>query len=153
MSGGGSGHEPFAAGTPILPIIQYWSFSNKLRNPVISCFQPVGFVGIGMASGAVAGFVFASPPVDSIYKAIRTLAKHNDSKDNSLILLLKPFLYWWIFAHPSHEIFKIMLCSSDAGVLIVLLNYTGDMLNFGLAAEKAKTHDILVILLTLMDNM
>lgn len=46
-----------------------------------------------------------------------------------------------------------MLCSSDAGVLIVLLNYTGDMLNFGLAAEKAKTHDILVILLTLMDNM
>lgn len=32
-----------------------------------------------MASGAVAGFVFASPPVDTIYKAIRTLAKYNDS--------------------------------------------------------------------------
>lgn len=33
-----------------------------------------------MLSGAVAGFVFAAPPVDAIYKAIRTLAKYNDSE-------------------------------------------------------------------------
>ncbi|XP_045768237.1 triokinase/FMN cyclase-like [Maniola jurtina] len=49
LSGGGSGHEPFAA----------------------------GFVGEGMLSGAVAGGVFASPPTANVLYAITHLYKYN----------------------------------------------------------------------------
>ncbi|KAL1462967.1 hypothetical protein WDU94_014764 [Cyamophila willieti] len=75
LSGGGSGHEPFAA----------------------------GYVGDGMLSGAVAGNIFTSPPSASIEAALEAL-----SKDNS------------------------------AGVLVVVANYTGDVLNFGIACERVK---------------
>jgi dihydroxyacetone kinase len=43
VSGGGSGHEPFAA----------------------------GFVGSGCLSGAVAGLVFASPPTEAVVNLIK----------------------------------------------------------------------------------
>ncbi|XP_034827112.1 triokinase/FMN cyclase-like [Maniola hyperantus] len=49
LSGGGSGHEPFAA----------------------------GFVGEGMLAGAVAGGVFASPPTANVLYAITHLYKYN----------------------------------------------------------------------------
>ncbi|XP_039751128.1 triokinase/FMN cyclase-like [Pararge aegeria] len=49
LSGGGSGHEPFAA----------------------------GFIGNGMLSGAVAGGVFASPPTANVLYAIAQLYKYN----------------------------------------------------------------------------
>ncbi|KAL4710638.1 hypothetical protein ACJJTC_003274 [Scirpophaga incertulas] len=49
IGGGGSGHEPFAA----------------------------GFVGDGMLDGAVAGGVFASPPTGNVLYAIKYLIKHN----------------------------------------------------------------------------
>ncbi|XP_045447778.1 triokinase/FMN cyclase-like [Melitaea cinxia] len=49
LSGGGSGHEPFAA----------------------------GFVGAGMLDGAVAGGVFASPPTGNVLYAIAHLYKYN----------------------------------------------------------------------------
>uniref|UniRef100_A0A8D9FGS0 Triokinase/FMN cyclase n=1 Tax=Cacopsylla melanoneura TaxID=428564 RepID=A0A8D9FGS0_9HEMI len=76
LSGGGSGHEPFAA----------------------------GYVGEGMLSGAVAGNIFTSPPSGSIEAALEALCKDN-----------------------------------SAGVLVVVANYTGDVLNFGIACERAKT--------------
>ncbi|CAH0702196.1 unnamed protein product [Spodoptera exigua] len=49
LGGGGSGHEPFAA----------------------------GFVGAGMLDGAVAGGVFASPPTGHVLYAIAQLYKYN----------------------------------------------------------------------------
>ncbi|XP_052755074.1 triokinase/FMN cyclase-like [Galleria mellonella] len=49
ISGGGSGHEPFAA----------------------------GFVGAGMLDGAVAGGIFASPPTGNVLYAISHLYKFN----------------------------------------------------------------------------
>ena len=73
ICGGGSGHEPFAA----------------------------GFVGSGMLTAAVAGSVFASPPPNDILAAIRAV-------------------------------------SSPAGVLLIVANYTGDRLNFGIALERAR---------------
>ena len=73
ISGGGSGHEPFAA----------------------------GFVGEGMLTAAVAGSVFASPPPHDIIAAIEAT-------------------------------------KSPAGTLLVVANYTGDRLNFGIALERAK---------------
>lgn len=74
LSGGGSGHEP----------------------------MHIGFVGVGMLTGAIAGDVFASPGVDAILSAIINV-------------------------------------TGDGGCLLIVKNYTGDRLNFGLAAEKART--------------
>jgi dihydroxyacetone kinase len=58
-------------------------------------------VGDGMLSAAVCGGVFASPSVDEVLAAIRSV-------------------------------------TGPAGCLLCLMNYTGDRLNFGLAAERAK---------------
>lgn len=60
------------------------------------------YIGEGMLSCAVLGNVFASPSVDSVYRAIMAIA-------------------------------------SPLGVLVIVKNYTGDRLNFGMAIEKAKT--------------
>ena len=77
VTGGGSGHEP-AHG---------------------------GFVGKGMLDAAVAGNVFASPPADQMYEAIKAV-------------------------------------NGGAGVLCIIKNYTGDILNFGAARELASLDDI-----------
>ena len=72
VSGGGSGHEPLHA----------------------------GFVGPGMLDAAVCGQVFASPSVDQVLEAVRTV-------------------------------------DGGAGVLQLVKNYTGDVMNFEMAAEMA----------------
>lgn len=45
-----------------------------------------------------------------------------------------------IFASPSsQQVFSaIMNCDNSKGILVLVMNYTGDVLNFGLAIEKAK---------------
>ena len=73
VSGGGSGHEPFAA----------------------------GLVGKGGITGAVCGSVFASPPAGSVLAALREV-------------------------------------TGPAGCMLVVFNYTGDRINFSLAANRAK---------------
>ncbi|XP_034939542.1 PTS-dependent dihydroxyacetone kinase 1, dihydroxyacetone-binding subunit DhaK-like [Chelonus insularis] len=73
ICGGGSGHEPFAA----------------------------GFVGRGMLTASIAGSVFAAPPANHIYYALERV-------------------------------------SNKAGTLVIIPNYTGDCLNFGIAIEKAR---------------
>ncbi|XP_050731638.1 triokinase/FMN cyclase-like [Eriocheir sinensis] len=75
VSGGGSGHEPF----------------------------PVGFVGSGMLSAAVAGHVFVSPPAANVTAAITAVGKDNPD-----------------------------------GVLVIVFNYTGDRINFGMAVERCR---------------
>nr|XP_018911123.1 PREDICTED: triokinase/FMN cyclase-like [Bemisia tabaci] len=82
VAGGGSGHEPFAA----------------------------GYVGEGMLTAAVAGSIFASPPSSNIFHALKVVAELN----------------------------------GNAGILLVVPNYTGDRLNFGLAAEEAACLNIKV---------
>lgn len=71
IAGGGSGHEPYAA----------------------------GYVGKGLLTGAVAGNVFASPPSRNVQAALEAT-------------------------------------KSEAGAILFVINYTGDRLNFGLAAER-----------------
>jgi dihydroxyacetone kinase len=88
ISGGGSGHEPAHA----------------------------GYIGAGMLTAAVAGEVFTSPSVDSIYAAIKTVA-------------------------------------GKQGVLLIVKNYTGDRLNFGLAAEIARAEDIQVETVVITDDI
>lgn len=71
IAGGGAGHEPAHA----------------------------GFVGNGMLTGSVSGFVFASPSVTQIVSALRHVG-------------------------------------SKAGTILIIMNYTGDVFHFHLAAEK-----------------
>ncbi|XP_050472812.1 triokinase/FMN cyclase-like isoform X3 [Bombus huntii] len=75
ICGGGSGHEPFAA----------------------------GYVGNGMLAAAVAGSIYAAPPSKHISYAIDRVSQYNNT-----------------------------------GILMVVPNYTGDCLNFGIAIEKAR---------------
>ncbi len=88
ISGGGSGHEPAHA----------------------------GYVGDGMLHAAVAGDVFASPPVDAVLAAIRA-------------------------------------ASGPAGALLIVKSYTGDRLNFGLAAELARAEGIPVEVVVVADDV
>ncbi|GAB1867170.1 Triokinase/FMN cyclase [Camponotus japonicus] len=81
ICGGGSGHEPFAA----------------------------GFVGSGMLTASVAGSIFAAPPSIHITHALQCIAENN-----------------------------------KAGILVVVPNYTGDCLNFGIAIKKAQQAGIKV---------
>ncbi|XP_071490557.1 triokinase/FMN cyclase-like [Diadema antillarum] len=89
LSGGGSGHEP----------------------------AHVGFVGRGMLSGAVAGSVFASPPISAILAAIQAVGR-----------------------------------GSKAGTLLVVTNYTGDCINFGVAMERAQAEGLLVDMVVVGDD-
>ena len=73
-----------------------------------------GFVGQGMLSAAVAGSVFASPPPASILAALRAISSPNGGGGR------RP------------------------GTLVVFNNYTGDRLNFGIAAERAKAEGMKV---------
>ncbi|CAO4378749.1 unnamed protein product [Caenorhabditis nigoni] len=71
IAGGGSGHEPYAA----------------------------GYVGKGLLTAAVAGNIFASPPSRNVQTALEAT-------------------------------------KGKAGAILFVINYTGDRLNFGLAAER-----------------
>lgn len=74
-----------------------------------------GWVGKGMLTGAILGGIFASPSVNSILAAIRAVTTISDSNTTN---------------DDDAE-------SSGAGCLLIVKNYTGDRLNFGMACEMA----------------
>ncbi|KFA73575.1 hypothetical protein S40288_09098 [Stachybotrys chartarum IBT 40288] len=61
-----------------------------------------------------------------------------------------------IFASPSAEQVRVGVTSrvdTSKGVLVVVMNYTGDILNFGMAVEKAKTAGINVDMVVVGDDV
>jgi len=78
--------------------------------------------GNGMLSGAVCGGIFASPSVSSILAAIRAVVAAAAGTSN------------------------------NKGVLLVIKNYTGDRLNFGMAAERAAQEGVLVDMVVVADD-
>lgn len=89
VSGGGSGHEPMAA----------------------------GYVGEGMLTAAVAGEVFSSP------------------SDTSILAMLE----------------SVVPCST--GILVIVMNYGGDKLNFGTAVRDLKrSHPRLPVKMMLVED-
>lgn len=96
--------------------------------------RPAGYVGRGMLSGVVAGAVFTSPAVGSILAAIRAVTEAGAGR-----------VTWgrvggWGGAGrvtPRHG-FTAPLLAPTAGTLLIVKNYTGDRLNFGLALERAR---------------
>lgn len=59
-----------------------------------------------------------------------------------------------VFASPSDDavLAAIRAVCGPAGVLLVLMNYTGDRLNFGVAAERAKAEGLAVEVVTVADD-
>jgi dihydroxyacetone kinase len=60
-----------------------------------------------------------------------------------------------VFASPSVDavLAGILAVAGDAGVLLIVTNYTGDRLNFGLAAEKARALGVKVEMVVIADDV
>lgn len=60
-----------------------------------------------------------------------------------------------VFASPSVDavLAGIMAVTGDAGCLLIVKNYTGDRLNFGLAAERARAHGRKVAMIVVDDDV
>jgi triose/dihydroxyacetone kinase / FAD-AMP lyase (cyclizing) len=86
-----------------------------------------GWLGSGMLSAAVCGGIFASPSVTSILAAIRAVADTSNDKN-------------------------VTAARGGGGVLLIVKNYTGDRLNFGMAAEKAGQEGIHVQMIVTADD-
>ncbi len=69
--------------------------------------------------------------------------------------LLKAAVCGDVFASPSVDavLAGILAVTGDAGCLLVVKNYTGDRLNFGLAAERAKTLGVKVAMVVVSDDI
>ena len=71
-------------------------------------------VGPGLLSAAVSGTIFASPSAEQVRAAI--MSRVDNAEHNA--------------------------AGKEAGVLVTVMNYTGDILNFGMAVEKARAAGI-----------
>ncbi|CAK7201194.1 dihydroxyacetone kinase Dak1 [Sporothrix eucalyptigena] len=80
-------------------------------------------VGPGLLTAAVAGTIFASPSAEQIRAAITLLAS------------------------------RAKAAGSEAGVLVTVMNYTGDVLNFGMAVEKARAAGVPVSMVVVGDDV
>ena len=69
--------------------------------------------------------------------------------------LLKAAVAGDVFASPSVDavLAGILAVTGEAGCLLVVKNYTGDRLNFGLAAERAKTLGLKVGMVIVSDDI
>lgn len=87
-----------------------------------------GWIGKGMLTGAILGGIFASPSVASILAAIRAVTPD-----------------------PSSEV-DVQGKMKGKGCLLIVKNYTGDRLNFGMAAEIANSEGRNVRMVVVADD-
>ncbi|KAM7196448.1 putative dihydroxyacetone kinase [Rhypophila sp. PSN 637] len=85
-------------------------------------------VGPGLLDAAVSGTIFASPSAEQVRVAIMSRVDHASSPS------------------PSTE-------KDGGGVLVTVMNYTGDVLNFGVAVEKARAAGIPVEMVIVGDDV
>ncbi|KAK3936143.1 dihydroxyacetone kinase [Diplogelasinospora grovesii] len=83
-------------------------------------------VGKGLLSAAVAGTIFASPSAEQVRAAIMGRVDHHSQPDSQ---------------------------GGDSGVLVTVMNYTGDVLNFGVAVEKARAAGVNVEMVVVGDDV
>ncbi|KAK0720040.1 Dak1 domain-containing protein [Lasiosphaeris hirsuta] len=83
-------------------------------------------VGQGFLSAAVAGTIFASPSAEQVRAAIMARVDNNEPGEG--------------VARPG-------------GVLVTVMNYTGDVLNFGVAVEKARAAGVNVEMVVVGDDV
>ncbi|KAL2025076.1 hypothetical protein VTK56DRAFT_78 [Thermocarpiscus australiensis] len=82
-----------------------------------------GMVGPGLLSAAVAGTIFASPSAEQVRTAIMARVDHDHHRGDG------------------------------KGVLVTVMNYTGDVLNFGVAVEKARAAGVDVEMVVVGDDV
>lgn len=87
----------------------------------------VGFVGAGMLDVAVSGTIFASPSPSQIYAALNSINTRAKGRKGA--------------------------CADEHSALMILMNYTGDVMNFGLAAEKAQAMGLHVDMVIVKDDV
>lgn len=85
-----------------------------------------GFVGPGMLTAAVSGDVFASPSAEAVLAAIRRVA------------------------YPGGDAQR--RAGDSPGVLLIVKNYTGDRINFGIALQQARSEGIPVEMVVVADD-
>ncbi|KAK3359729.1 Dak1 domain-containing protein [Lasiosphaeria hispida] len=83
-------------------------------------------VGQGLLSAAVAGTIFASPSAEQVRAAIMARVDNNEPGEGN---------------------------GRPGGVLVTVMNYTGDVLNFGVAVEKARAADVNVEMVVVGDDV
>lgn len=83
-------------------------------------------VGRGLLSAAVAGTIFASPNSEQIRVTIMARVENNGLAEKD---------------------------DPKGGILVIVMNYTGDMLNFGVAVETARAAGARVELVTVGDDV
>ncbi|KAF8449734.1 Dak1 domain-containing protein [Kalaharituber pfeilii] len=86
----------------------------------------VSFVGVGMLDAAVSGTIFASPSPAQIYAALKGLDQRARMRNSG---------------------------AEGHSILMILMNYTGDVMNFGLAAEKANAAGVKVDMVIVNDDV
>jgi triose/dihydroxyacetone kinase / FAD-AMP lyase (cyclizing) len=82
-----------------------------------------GWIGDGMLTSVICGGIFASPSVTSITAALRIVASNTETKQ-----------------------------TPEDGILFIVKNYTGDRLNFGMAAEYANQEGIQTNMVIVADD-
>ncbi|KAL1862961.1 hypothetical protein VTK73DRAFT_6572 [Phialemonium thermophilum] len=87
-------------------------------------------VGPGLLSASVAGTIFASPSAEQVRIAIMGRVDNADPAD----------------ARSSSS-------TDGGGVLVIVMNYTGDVLNFGVAVEKARAAGVPVEMVVVGDDV
>jgi dihydroxyacetone kinase len=88
-----------------------------------------GLVGEGLLSAAVAGTIFASPSAEQVRTAIMGRVDNNDNNNN----------------RDNKD--------GGGGVLVTVMNYTGDVLNFGMGVEKARAAGVRVEMVVVGDDV
>lgn len=83
-----------------------------------------GLVGRGLLSASVAGTIFASPSAEQVRAAI--MARVDNAQPDG---------------------------PAGSGVLVTVMNYTGDVLNFGMAVEKARAAGVAVEMVVVGDDV
>ena len=90
-----------------------------------------GYVGPGLLSAAVAGSIFASPSAEQVRTAV--LGRVDNATPHT---------------QPGQEGAR----RPGTGVLVIVMNYTGDILNFGMGVEKARAAGVNAEMLVVADD-
>jgi dihydroxyacetone kinase len=109
-------HHVILTATPHSTTVQLLSGGGSGHEP-----SHAGWIGPGMLSGAICGGIFASPSIASILAAIRACAAVQQQQQQQEQQPPNP---------------------KTSGVLLIVKNYTGDRLNFGMATELANQEGI-----------
>ena len=102
-----------------------------------------------MLTASVSGRLYASPPASIIVSTIMNVARLNQgimlfnllgNLITCIILNIESFFF------PTIDVFY----SDKGGVLVMILNYSGDVLNFGVAIEEARNRGVKVFLVLIL---